>query len=168
MKYFEANYKIVEGISEKNIKELILFSRQDEEVLKFTGDRERFANREKFDQWCEKGRYIYTLVDQEGKLGGIVWFGEKEGAWTLAIRMYGAARGRDWSHDFLFEPMKKLMERKVFKTTAVKDWWLECSENNMPARKLYEKMGFKLSGKGKEEGKIIYRRSHDFGSEKKN
>ena len=62
--------------------------------------------------------------------------------------------------------MKKSIEKQI-KTdsdieSSIKTWWLECSEGNIAGRKLYEKLGCVVTEKGKEEGKIIYRRNHDF------
>ncbi|HQI13186.1 MAG TPA: hypothetical protein PLU48_01190 [Candidatus Woesebacteria bacterium] len=162
MTYFEAKYRIEAEISEKNIEKLLIYSRNDDQIRLYTGDGERFSSRKKFEKWRKKGRIIYTLVNQKGNLAGITWFGVKDGGWTLAVRLYGRARGKGWSYDFLKNSIEKLIKTDSYIESSIKTWWLECSEGNISGRKLYEKLGFVLTEKGKEEGKIIYRRNHDF------
>ena len=112
---------------------------------------ERFSSRKKFEKWRKKGRIIYTLVNQKGNLAGITWFGVKDGGWTLAVRLYGRARGKGWSYDFLKNSIEKLVKTDSYIESSIKTWWLECSEGNISGRKLYEKLGFVLTEKGKED-----------------
>jgi len=58
--------------------------------------------------------------------------------------------------------MANFMNEDEYLKSTKKDWWLESSEDNIAAIKIYEKLGFKLSEKGTKTGKLIYRRRHDF------
>ena len=144
-------FEIRKGILNKQIDQLIEYSLTDESVAKFTSDRERFKDRKSFEEWKNKGREIFTLNNKNNDLVGIVWTGLKEKQIgnkkynkTLAIRIYGEARGKGLGLDF----MKKAIGSK-------KGIWLECSANNLPAGALYKKFGFKQVTEADENGKII-------------
>lgn len=159
--------RVQKGINEENINELIGYANSDTEVLRFTSDRKRFGNKDSFDKWLKKGRSVYTLVSETGKLMGISWFGKEGKGFTLAVRVYAEARGKGLSYGFLLETMNDFMKEKEYLEAEDKDWWLETSVDNLVARKLYEKLGFTLAENAEEPGKLIYRRCHDFDFEKK-
>lgn len=144
------DFEIRKGILNKQIDQLIEYSLNDESVGKFTSDRERFKNRQAFDEWQQKGREIFTLNDKNNDLVGIVWTGLKEKQIgskkynkTLAIRIYGEARGKGLALGFMKNCIKE------------KGYWLETSDNNLAAKALYSKFGFKEVSDVDENGKII-------------
>lgn len=133
------------GITQKQIRQLIAYSNSDPQVMKNTNDSKRFANIESFDKWMKIPREIYTLTNKNDELLGIVWFreqdlkSESEYGITFAIRIYGKARGKGLSEDFLkkaFDEYKKLRNPS-------KKFWLETRADNLSAINLYEKFGFK-------------------------
>ena len=144
-------FEIKKGILDKQIDQLIEYSLTDESVGKFTSDRERFKDRQAFNEWQQKGREIFTLNNKNNDLVGIIWIGQKVKEIsnknyynTFAIRIYGEARGKGLGLDF----MKKAIGNK-------KGIWLECSADNLPAGSLYKKFGFKQVTEADETGKII-------------
>ena len=139
-----------EGILEKQIDQLIEYSKTDESVQRFTADAERFKDRKAFNDWKSKGRKIFTLSDEKDNLLGIIWIGQKEIEVgdkkydkTFAIRIYGEARGKGLALDF----MKKSVKEKGI--------WIECSADNLPAQALYKKFGFELVSKPDKNNKVI-------------
>jgi len=143
-------FEIRKGILDKQIDQLIEYSLTDESIGKFTSDRERFKDRQAFDEWQQKGREIFTLNNNNNDLVGIVWTGLKEKQIsnkkynkTLAIRIYGEARGKGLGLNFMKNCIKE------------KGYWLETSNNNLAAKALYSKFGFKEVSKVDENGKII-------------
>lgn len=158
--------EIKKGLSGENIDQLICYANQDSEVKKFTSDAKRFKDRKSYKEWLKKGRSIYALVNKKGELRGISWFGEEGEGFTLAIRIYGEARGKGLAKDFLMETMVDFMKSQKYLKAKNKDWWLETSKDNTAAIKLYEKLGFKKSEEGKSKEKIIFRRRHGFEFEK--
>jgi len=159
--------KIKKELSEKNIEQLVNYANCDESVRKFTSDPKRFKSKETFNEWLRKGRKIYALVDDEDNLMGITWFGKEGEAFTLAIRIYGRARGKGLGYGFLKETIEDFMEGEEYLKSENKDWWLETSKDNIAAIKIYEKLGFKYEKDGENPAKSIFRRRHDFEFEKK-
>jgi ribosomal protein S18 acetylase RimI-like enzyme len=147
--------EIRDGIDKKNIDELIAYSANDLDVAKFTSDRTRFASQESFDRWISKGRTIYSLVNDSENLIGITWFGYSEGGFTLAIRLYGEARGKGLAGWFLKETMDRFMKTEEYSKGESQSFWLEVSKDNLPAVKTYEKLGFKFEREGTEPNKMI-------------
>lgn len=144
------DFEIRRGILDKQIDQLIEYSLNDESVGKFTSDRERFKNRQAFEEWQQKGREIFTLNNSNNDLVGIVWTGLKEKQTgnkkynkTLAIRIYGEARGKGLGLNFMKSCIKG------------KGYWLETSNDNLAAKALYSKFGFKQVSDVDENGKII-------------
>jgi ribosomal protein S18 acetylase RimI-like enzyme len=156
--------EIKKGLNQKNIGQLIEFANSDEEVKKFTSDAKRFRDEGSFKNWLKKGRKVYSLVNENGGLVGISWFGKEGEGFTLAIRIYGEARGKGLSFEFLKETMDDFMKSREYQEAENKDWWLETSVDNLAAIKTYEKLGFQRAEMGETPEKIIFRRSHGFGS----
>lgn len=139
---------IKRGLTKAQIQQLINFAQTDALVRKFTSDQDRFKNKAAYNQWREKDRTIYSLVDNQDNLVGIIWFGEKElpknskYKVTFAVRLYPPVRGRGlaatfvrtiFSHHFATDEYKKLNSRGV---------WLETVRTNERAVHLYDKLGF--------------------------
>jgi len=144
------DFKIEKGISEKQIDQLLEYSLLDESVNKFTSDRERFKDRQAFNEWRKKGREITVMTNDDGDLLGIFWegfkempLGDKKYNKTFAIRIYGEARGKGLSLGFMENCMKE------------KGYWLETSDDNLAAKALYSKFGFKQVGEVDKDNKII-------------
>lgn len=153
---------IKRGLSQKNIEELINYANSDEGVKKFTSDSKRFKDKASFEAWLKKGREIYSLVNEDGELMGVCWFGAEGEGFTLAIRIYGEARGKGLGYGFLKETMNNFMKLDEYQNADNKEWWLETSKDNIAAIKIYEKLGFEFEKDGEDIGKSIYRRRPGF------
>lgn len=154
--------EIKEGLSEKNIDQLIEYANSDKAVGRFTSDPKRFKDRESYKNWLAKGRKIYSFVDKKGNLMGVSWFGKEGDGFTFALRIYGEARGKGYGYGFLRETMNRFMKLDEYQKAENKEWWLETSQDNIAAIKIYEKLGFELEGEGTSPEKLIYRRRPGF------
>jgi len=154
--------EVKNGLSEKNIEQLIAYANSDETVKKFTSDGRRFKDKESFENWLKKGRKIYSLVNENGDLMGISWFGEEGDGFTFALRIYGEARGKGLGYGFLRETMNDFMKLDEYQNADNKEWWLETSRENIAAIKIYEKLGFEFEKDGEGPDKVIYRRRPGF------
>lgn len=145
---------IKEGINERQVDQLLLYTRTDPEIARFTSDTERFSSKEKIKKWLRKEeKVVYCLVDKRDTLLGIVWFSKK--VWgnynvTFAIRLYGKVRGKGLAYWFMGECFK--MYNQKFKA---RKFWLEVSKDNLPALKIYKRFGFKKMAESDKPGKII-------------
>ena len=142
---FNQDIFIQQGINDCQIDQLISFSNNDSLVKKNTSDPIRFKNHQSFKEWLKKGRLIYTLIDSNSNLLGITWFGQKQAPqnisadFTIALRLYGPARGQKLAVPFVKFVFKDLLENKK----EIKSLWLETSKDNLPAIKTYQKLNFK-------------------------
>jgi ribosomal protein S18 acetylase RimI-like enzyme len=137
---------VQQGILDCHIDQLVDYSQSDQDVKKFTSDVKRFSSKESFFEWQRQGRIIYTLVDQQQNLLGIIWFGQKDppiplGAnFTFAIRIYGNARGQGLSQEFMKTAFNDLLKNQTH--SHITGFWLETSVDNLAAIHTYEKFGF--------------------------
>jgi ribosomal protein S18 acetylase RimI-like enzyme len=138
---------VQQGIMDCQIEQLIEFSQTDIDVQKYTSDKSRFQDRASFSQWLQQGRIIYTLINTNNNLLGIIWFGQKDppvkisANFTFAIRIYGSARGQGLSQEFMKIAFKDL--RLNHQKSHITGFWLETSVDNFAAIHTYEKFGFK-------------------------
>ena len=122
----------------------------DTELQRFTTDYKRICQNG-YASWYAKERYPFTLLDSEGALAGIIWFGPKEfpelvsgevpgvqKPWdTFAIRMYEPYRGKRLALPFsqsVFEAYAKMRPDHAV--------WLDTQNENEGAIRLYKKLGF--------------------------
>lgn len=163
-----------QGITDKQIEDLILYSSSDELVKTNTGDPVRFKDRESFEKWKRIPREIYTLTDNFNSLLGIVWFRTTElpqdkefteklnresFGITFAIRIYGKARGKGYSEKFLNWAFQEYKKTNQYLDNPSKGVWLETRSDNLAAIKLYEKFGFKTLSNPDENNRIIMTQS---------
>ncbi|MFA5532773.1 MAG: GNAT family N-acetyltransferase [Candidatus Shapirobacteria bacterium] len=138
---------VQQGILDCQIDQLIEYSNTDIEIKKNTTDSTRFKNRDMFNQWLKKGRIIYSLIDKNKNLLGIIWFGQKDppiklkANFTFAIRIYGPARGQGLSQIFLKTTFDDLLKNQS--KSQITGFWLETFSTNLAAIHTYEKFGFK-------------------------
>jgi len=139
------------GITDSQIDELIYFANNDPQIIAYTSDKTRFANRQAFDSWIiRRNPSIYTLSNNKDNLCGLIWL-EKDNKipgfdYTFAIRLYADARGKGLSYDFMKQAFDDLKPAKV---------WLECSADNLPAASLYKKFGFVQISEPDSNNKIL-------------
>ncbi len=160
---------IKEGITKKQIQQLINYSNTDELIQETTKDRDRFGTIENFNSWLKKDRTVFVLTDVKDNLLGILWFGRKtlpkknyilpmnKGNFgiTFAVRIYKPARGKGLSKHFMdkaFEKYKNLLE---YTQNVQKDIWLETNKNNLAAIRAYERYGFKVVTSPDEDNRVI-------------
>lgn len=164
-------FSIQLGITENQIDQLIKFASSDTKLRQFTSDPKRFSDRNEYDKWKSGGRTIYTLVDNQQNLSGIIWFGKKEPhiskrdilenfdpnklGITFAIRTYGETRGKGIGRHFMEETFKHFQSLPETQALEKQGMWLETSVDNIPAVRLYQKFGFRTVTTPDEAGKII-------------
>jgi ribosomal protein S18 acetylase RimI-like enzyme len=126
---------ILKGISGSQIFQLLSYTKKDQVIRKQTHDFDRFKSKKTFSAWEKRGKTIYTLINRNNKLLGIIWFSKKlfkNHRFTLAIRTYPPIRGRGVAKRFLDTAYQN------FKTTHKKpNFWLKTEGNNSRALKLY-------------------------------
>ena len=163
------DFKIVPGITSKQVTQLLKYSKTDSQVKKYTSDSSRFKNIESFKRWKKKGRVIYTLVDGSRNLLGIIWFGKekipakkfiltiikKEFRITFAIRIYSKIRSKGKAISFMNKAYELFTKSQEFKLIKNKRIWLEVSIDNLPALKLYDKFGFVKVTYPDKKGKVF-------------
>lgn len=137
-----------QDLTSAQINQLREYAANDELVMRFTRDIERFSE-QKVSRWLEKGRDIYSIVDSDDNLLGICWFGpkpcpvdKKNYDYTLAMRLYGALRGKKLANIFLVWATKEFLHKN--KNSLPIGIWIETSNNNLPMIKICEKNGYKL------------------------
>lgn len=164
------DFNVTEGIMPNQISQLIKFSNTDKIIMKTTSDATRFRDKKSFYTWRKKGKKIYTMEDQLGKLLGIVWFGEKRLASnkkfikkfdfkkygiTFSIRIYTEARGKGLSYGFMRDSWERFKKTKDYNKNPNNGIWLETNQDNLPAVSLYKKFGFETISASDENGRII-------------
>lgn len=150
---------IQQGILDCQIDQLIKYSNTDSEIKKFTSDPIRFKDRNSFDHWLKQGRIIYSLIDKNHNLLGIIWFGHKippikiNANFSFAIRIYGSARGQRLSQIFMKTAFNDLLKNQS--KSKISGFWLQVSFDNLPAVFSYQKFGFKQISQPDSSDKII-------------
>ncbi len=160
---------IKEGITKKQIQQLINYTNTDEIIQETTKDLERFRSIEHFTSWQKKDRTVFVLTDVKDNLLGILWYGRKNlpnkkyllpinkdsyGV-TFAVRIYKPARGKGLSKHFMdkaFDKYKNLLE---YTQNPNKGIWLETTKNNLAAIRAYERFGFKVVSNPDTDNRII-------------
>lgn len=159
------------GLTDDQINQLIQYANTDKVVAAHSSDPQRFKNREKYDNWLEKGRFIYSMVDNKEKLLGIVWFGksifpniklnsefsdldtESYGI-TFALRIYDEARGNNIAKKLTAAAFTAYLASEDYRNAGGNGIWLETSEENVAAVKTYNTL-FKQVSDPDEKGKIV-------------
>ncbi len=149
---------IQERISRLQTDELIIQSKSDLLIKKFTSDSKRFKDKKTFNTW-KRNKKIFILTDEQKRLLGFIWF-EKKGVLlknppkklesyktTFAIRLYKKARGKGLARDFMKEVFVRIDDRNI---------WLSTVYNNKRAINLYTKFGFKPVAKEDKRLYMIY------------
>jgi|SRR3989344_771648 len=144
-----SSFLVKKGITDRQINQLIQYALDDPELEKFTSDPKRFNSRESFDEFSKHIMTYYTLTDEADNLLGVIWFDDfplEEGSEygiSYAIRVYGRARGKGAAVPFsraAFDDFKKSPEYLGHLNRKI---WLAVSPENIPAKKVYQKLGFK-------------------------
>jgi len=143
---------VLKDIDEKQIQELISFTKGDNKIKKFTHDYERFKNLKTFSTWRNRKKIIYTLINKWGRLQGIIWFSKKsfkKYKFTFAIRTYPPTRGKGLAKQFMNTTILD------FRKNNKGGIWLKTEEKNSRADKLYENFGFKKISKTEGGGIVM-------------
>lgn len=152
------SYHLNFSFTDKQIKQLINYSSTDPLVLQFTSDAKRFKNLSTFEAWLGKNPSYFVFSDKGENLIALVWFSHKkmpisgfaEFNWSLALRVYGEARGKGLAKEFLN------LALTIFKNQSPdRKIWLATSFDNLAAIKTYQKLGFKKVSEPNEKGKIL-------------
>lgn len=147
------NLSILKGMSKSQVAQLLTYTRKDKLIRTQTHDFDRFKSKKTFSSWEKRGKTIYTLVNRNSKLLGIIWFSKKvfkNYRFTLAIRTYPPVRGKGIAKKFLDAAYQN------FKITHKKsNLWLKTAGDNPMALKLYRRFGFKTLSKNDCSANVI-------------
>lgn len=149
-------------VPEDYIKQVIKKSREPH-VMKFEGHEDaggRFKDLEAYYKWAEKERLVYLLLhkaegDEVQDVGGIIWFGKRGNdhidpsySLTFGIRLYEGCVGKGLAVPFMRATHDDL--KRFYPNEAI---WLDFAEDNIAARKAYEKFGYIHLGEA--DGRVI-------------
>lgn len=164
------DFIIKEGLTPKQIKQLLEYSTTDKEVRSQTSDTKRFKDRNTYEEWIKKRRIIYSMTDKNGNLLGIIWYGAqtfpqaadlleeldttKYGI-TFAIRIYEKARGKKLAVPFMQTAWQMFQQTQEYQNAESKGVWLETNTNNAAAVNSYTKFGYRQVTRPNEHGRII-------------
>ena len=154
------------------IRQLIEYTLSDSDVQNNTHDGERFSNEDTLNTWLKKGRDIFILTNATEDLLGIIWFGKKDFPdyvletkfdptiykSMFSIRLYGKARGVGLAYPFASTVITAYIKSEQYQQLGSKGLWLCTFSHNIPAIKLYNKLGFQrvaISKDDKEIGMIM-------------
>lgn len=160
-----------EGLTNDQIDQLIHYATTDKVVGAYSSDPRRFKDREAYDNWLRKRHSIYSMVDNEGKLLGIVWFGKssfpdiklksefanlntKSYGITFALRIYDEARGNNIAKKLTAATFTVYLASEDYHSAGGNGIWLETSEENVAAVKTYNTLFTQVSDPD-EKGKIV-------------
>jgi hypothetical protein len=82
---------VLKGITNSQIFQLLSYTRGDKKIRKQTHDFDHFKTKKTFLAWKKRGKTIYTLINRNGKLLGIIWFHKG----VRSIRIYPPGRGKN-------------------------------------------------------------------------
>lgn len=171
-------FKVMFGLDQTSVNQ---FTRRscdltDTELQKFTTDYKRICQNG-YASWYAKERYPFALLDAEGALAGIIWFGPKafppinatkkqyldlssryQNWHTFAIRMYPPYRGQRLAFPFADFVFKAYAEMKPEVSI-----WLDTQNENLGAIGLYKKLGFvecgqKAASDASDDGRLVMAR----------
>jgi hypothetical protein len=124
-------------------------------LREMTHDLSRFSSLAQLDRWRERDREALCLCDATGSLLGIFWVAEKplparddyykpvlirthDPRLTVAIRLYGPARGRGLAKDFSAHALAEFLGHYPEPPAL----WFETRADNLVTRSLGKRMGF--------------------------
>lgn len=164
------DFQIKEGITDKQIGQLVEYANTDEQIKALTSDYRRFQTRKMADEWFNEVKpQVYTLSNKNGDLMGIIWFDDlailkddytikfdvNEYQLTFAIRLYADARGKGLAKIFFQECFRRLKESDYYKKLKHKGLWLTTKPENNNAIALYEKLGFTHVNTSERIGRVL-------------
>lgn len=146
---------IARGWTADHRQQIVDLTVHDAQVCKLTDDPSRFADMQTLSKWLSKRqRFTYVLLDAEQKVVGSFWIAHKQCeqqnidaqfAWTLAIRLYGKARGAGLAVPFMQRVLAYFVQTRDYLQSSAPGFWLRTKTGNVPARKTYEKFGFSVA-----------------------
>lgn len=144
----DRSFSVYEGLTDALIDELTLRSldETDIELREQTSDKTRFAEGA-YASWLRKERYPYALVDANGKLAALIWYGPEGGEDTIAFRSYPPYRGAGLMGDFSRFVLERFREQRPGRALSLKT-----NSGNEAGIRLYEKLGFVRNGE--ENGRL--------------
>ncbi|HZZ98903.1 MAG TPA: hypothetical protein VFG51_03145 [Candidatus Saccharimonadia bacterium] len=162
-------FSLREGISSKQIAQLLAYTKTDAVVRRFSSDAERFKDEASANAWLTKGRTIYVMCDAQENLFGIVWFGSeqlpsaeylepiqlKDYQTTFAVRIYGEARGQHLARAFISAAHDAFKKTNLYQHSEAQGFWLETFVENAAAVAAYISFGYKQVTAPNADGKII-------------
>lgn len=149
----------------KALVEQLLKKSQQEHVAELDSQPgKRFENLESYQKWSSGGnRIVYLLVEDikdnpTPQIAGVVWFGQKTSNKldskynvTFAIRLYKEYLGKGLSG-----PLMQATHKDIGRFYPGCYIWLETDDDNIPAKKAYESLGYEYANKDGNRLTMIY------------
>lgn len=153
-----------DDLPETLVEQLLAKSREEHVASLDSVPGKRFESLDSYKKWSDSGdRIVYLLVeDIEGKeipeIAGIVWFGQKTSPKldekydvTFAIRLY-----KDYLGKGLSGPLMQITHKDVGRFYPGRYIWLETDDDNIPAKKAYESLGYEYADKDGNRLTMVY------------
>jgi hypothetical protein len=171
-------FNVSVGISEDQVLQLVsytnndpTFKNQTSDLIRTDGSRGRFSTLAEYKKWYQKGKSIYTLLNEFKVLQGISWFSKELPSivdyqlpenidinaykFTFAIRLYSNARGIGLAESFAETSSNHFCQSQMFLNERGKGIWLETDISNIPVIKTYTKLGYRQIGRNEKIGRLI-------------
>lgn len=172
---------IVEGISQRCIKQLIEYSQPshgDTTIQNFTSDARRFKNIDTLKEWYYSGnmpRDIYSLINKNGILQGVIWFAPDKPLLSFenyyfnkninknnyrlswVVRLYGRARHQKLAKTFINKVVKLYVDTQNYRKLKAYNChglWHGLSVPNESAMHLMSELGFYWATGINAEGRV--------------
>ncbi len=149
-------YQVLRGISSEHITKLISYAKEDQFVKTHTtdfinvdGTSGRFSSLESYITWQDKGRFIYTLVNDKSEFSGIMWFSHEPQNFdditydfTFGIRLYSTARGIGLAKPFYHAVFDHFQASNDYLQSNNRGIWLRTQDDNFVAINTYKSLGY--------------------------
>lgn len=145
---FKMNKLTIRDINESNIEAVKGVTRKQEQLSFIESVEECLLEAAEYEQWCP-----VAIYHEEDIVGFAMYgaFGKNPDTWIDRIIIDQKHQGKGYGK----EAIRQLIDivTKKYKVNIV---YLSFVEENVVAKQMYEKMGFKFTGEYDPEGELIY------------
>ncbi|HCC84621.1 MAG TPA: hypothetical protein DEP87_02980 [Candidatus Pacebacteria bacterium] len=162
------------GLTLDQQTELLQLSQSDFLVRKTTHDATRFGSVKALENWLGQPHEILSLISPQNHLLGIVWLSQKslpelvsaellfqpsveltKYQLTFAIRLYAQVRGQGLAKPLLEAAFEYFSQTPLWQAFPTGQLWLQTQATNLPAKKVYQSLGFRQFTPADNEGEIV-------------